>query len=99
MYKSIAVSGALILGVGVVSGALIDDTVNFNRASVKTEYKMMKTCIDEHKSYSISYEDARNNCYCAVESMSGLLDAQKAKFYGKIKLQKLLKEKYRDCID
>jgi len=58
---------------------------------------MMKTCIDEHRSYYVSYKDARDNCYCAVETMSGFLDAEKARLYEEAKLKKILKERYREC--
>jgi hypothetical protein len=58
---------------------------------------MMKTCIKEHRTYYVSYEKARDTCFCAVESMSGFLDAEKARFYGKAKLEKILKERYKEC--
>ena len=92
-YKSVVLSAGLLLGVGAVGGALIDDTINLNRASVKTEYKMMKTCIDEFK-YRDGYKTARDKCYDVVESMSGFLDAEKARFYGKEGLEKELAKRY-----
>ncbi len=92
-YKSVVLSAGLLLGMGAVGGALIDDTVNLNRASVRTEYKMMKTCIDEFK-YRDGYKPARNKCFDVVESMSGVLDAEKARFYGREGLKKELKQRY-----
>lgn len=57
---------AILMGSGL--GITADAYLNINRASVLTEYKMMKTCIDE-VGY---YREARNNCACAVESMLGV---------------------------
>ena len=81
----------MVLGLSGIAGAIVDDITNINRASVKTEYKMMKTCI--HEFYD------RDTCFCAVESMSGLVDAQKARIYGDKWLKELLKDKYNDCKD
>lgn len=92
-YKSVVLSAGLLLGVGAIGGALIDDTANLNRASVKTEYKMMKTCIKEFEDRD-GYRAARDKCVDVVESMSGVLDAQKARFYGKEGLKKELKKRY-----
>ena len=89
LYKSFVVSTGLILGVGAIGGAVIDDIVNFNRVSVKTEYKMMRQCLNR-------FHD-RETCFCTVESMSGFLDAQRARLYGKEKLKILLLEHYEEC--
>jgi ribosomal protein S27E len=91
LYKSVVFSTALLIGTGVIGGAIIDDTVNINRASVKTEYKMMRTCLHEFSN--------RDNCFCAVESMSGFLDAEKARFYSRESLAGILKDRYESCTD
>jgi len=79
------------IGRRIVGGTLLDDTINVNRASVKTEYKMMRTCIYE-------FQD-RDTCICAVESMSGFIDAEKALLYGHEWLKEVLKNKYDNCKD
>lgn len=84
---------AILLGSGI--GVATDGYLNLNRASVKTEYKMMKTCID----YYGYNKTARDNCACAVESMVGLIDAEKARFYSETKLYKILDGRYKDCVD
>ena len=80
-----------VMGLSAMGGAMIDDTLNLNRASVKTEYKMMRTCINR-----FGYRD---NCVCAVESMSGFLDAEKARLYTESMLSNILKERYSDRVD
>jgi len=90
-YKEFILPTIVVLGLSAIGGAMIDDSLNLNRASVKTEYKMMRTCINR-------FND-RDNCFCAVESMSGFIDAEKARFYSSSKLSNILKEKYYDCID
>lgn len=90
-YKEFILPTIIVLGLSAISGAMIDDSLNLNRASVKTEYKMMRTCINRF------YD--RDNCFCAVESMSGFLDAEKARFYGSSKLANILKERYYECND
>lgn len=81
----------LLLGTGV--GVGIDPYININRPSVKTEFKMMKQCIEIY-GHSIS---VRDNCACAVESMTGVVDAQKARIYGSDWLADVLDEKYTSC--
>jgi transposase-like protein len=90
-YKRFLLPTIAVVGLSGAAGAIIDDTVNLNRVSVKTEYKIMRTCIN-------SFYD-RETCFCAVESMSGLVDAQKAKLYGDKWLKDLLHERYNDCKD
>jgi len=90
-YKRFILPLIVTVGLSAVAGAMIDDTVNINRASVKTEYKMMKTCINRFGS--------RDNCACAVESMSGIVDAQKARLYGENWLRDVLRDRYNDCRD
>lgn len=92
-YENVILSSTATLVIGGILGTQLDDTININRASVKTEYKMMKTCINEF-GYSKS---VRDNCYCAVESMSGFLDAQKARLYHRDTLKKLLEDRYNSC--
>lgn len=90
-YKRIILPITLTIGLSAVGGALIDDSLNLNRASVKVEYKMMKQCINIF--------GHRDTCACAVESMSGFIDAQKARFYGSNGLRKILTERYNECIN
>lgn len=90
-YKEFILPTIMVLGLSAIGGAMIDDSLNLNRASVKTEYKMMRTCINR-------FND-RDNCFCAVESMSGFIDAEKARFYGKQWLKDELKNRYYDCRD
>jgi hypothetical protein len=90
-YKVFIVPALVVIGLSAIGGAMIDDTLNLNRASVKTEYKMMRTCINR-----FGYRD---NCFCAVESMSGFLDAEKARLYSRSKLSDILKDRYNDCVD
>ena len=52
---------------------------------------MMRTCVNRFGN--------RDDCFCAVESMSGLIDAQKARLYGEKWLKDLLKDRYYDCRD
>jgi len=94
--QAISVMSAIIIG--GVSGAIFDGYTNIYRASVKTEYKMMKTCIKEH-SYNDGTHDEkiRDQCVCAVEQLSGLLDAERARFYGDAKLSEMLDTAYQDC--
>lgn len=90
-YKEYILPTIVVLGLSAIGGAMLDDSVNLNRASVQTEYKMMRTCINR-------FND-RDNCYCAVESMSGFIDAEKARFYNISKLSTILKERYYGCRD
>lgn len=83
----------ILLGAGI--GITADSYININRPSVKTEYKMMKQCIN----YYGSYKSVRDNCACAVESMAGIVDAQKARLYGPDWLADVLDEKYSKCKD
>ncbi len=94
-YKSIILSGLTTLIIGSGIGVTADAYLNINRASVKTEYKMMKTCISNHG----NYKSVRDNCACAVESMLGVIDAQKARLYSGEWLENILNEKYKDCRD
>lgn len=91
----ISVMSAIIIG--GVSGVIIDGYAHVYRASVKTEYKMMKTCIDEHSYYGYYDKNVRDQCACAVEQLSGLLDAERARLYGDEKLSKMLDEAYSGC--
>ena len=91
LYKNIIISAGLLVGLGAIGGALVDDVININRASVKTEYKMMRTCVNRFQN--------SENCYCAVESMSGIIDAEKARLYGKGWLKDILAERYKACLD
>ena len=88
-YKKFILPTIAVIGLSGISGAILDDTLNLNRASVKTEYKMMRTCIYE-------FQD-RDTCYCAVESMSGFVDAEKARLYGPKWLEEVLKDNYDNC--
>lgn len=94
-YKSFLVSTAAALTIGAGGGATGDTFLNLFRPPVKTEYKMMKQCIDKY-GYSKS---VRNNCLCAVESMAGVVDAQKARYYGSSWLEDVLDDKYMSCKD
>ncbi len=94
-YKSFLFSTATVLALGAGGGAIGDSYLNINRASVKTEYKMMKQCID---SYGYSTR-VRDTCSCAVESMAGIVDAQKARLYGTDWLSEVLNDKYQSCKD
>ena len=94
-YKSIILSGFTTLIIGSGMGITADAYLNINRASVKTEYKMMKTCINYHG----NYKSVRDNCACAVESMLGVIDAQKARLYSDSWLRDILNKKYKDCRD
>ena len=90
-YKSIVISTLVAMSLGAVGGSLGDDILNINRASVKTEFKMMQTCL-------YIFND-RDNCLCAVESMSGFIDAQNTKMRGNEWLKDTLRERYEDCKD
>jgi len=94
-YKKPIISAFATILIGSGLGITADAYLNINRASVKTEYKMMKTCINHYG----NYKSVRDNCACAVESMVGVLDAQKARFYGDTKLYSILNEKYQSCKD
>ena len=90
-YKRFLLPTVVVVGLSGIAGAIVDDTTNLNRASVKTEYKMMRTCVNRFNN--------RDTCFCAVESMSGLVDAQKARLYGVKRLEELLEDRYNDCKD
>lgn len=92
-YKSVLLSAGLVFSLGAGLGVTSDAYLNINRASVKTEYKMMKTCINRFGNNS----EVRDDCACAVESMLGVIDAQKARFYSTSWLKDVLKEKYNEC--
>lgn len=80
----------------VLTGGVIltaDAYFHINRASVKTEYKMMRTCTDRHG----TTESVRNICFCAVESMSGVIDAQMAKLKGVEWLKDEMDKRYKNC--
>jgi|GEM_PF-4581148 len=94
-YKKPIITAFTAILLGSSIGITTDAYLNINRASVKTEYKMMKTCID-YKGYS---KTVRDNCACTVESMLGVIDAQKARFYSESKLYRILDERYEGCID
>ena len=90
-YRRFILPVIAVIGLSGIGGAVLDDTLNLNRASVKTEYKMMRTCIYE-------FQD-RDTCFCAVESMSGFIDAEKARLYGTKWLKEVLKDRYDNCKD
>ncbi|MCJ8326764.1 MAG: hypothetical protein MJK08_06650 [Campylobacterales bacterium] len=94
-YRNILFSAGTIFVLGAGIGSFGDTYLNINRASVKTEYKMMKQCINLYGNYS----RVRNNCACAVESMAGIVDAQKARAYGRDWLEDVLRDKYDSCKD
>jgi len=105
-YKGFLIPAIAVIALSGIGGAMIDDTLNVNRASVKVEYKMMKTCIDKHwnRYRKNEYVEVRNNCVCVVESMSGLVDAEKARFGNdksglKLSLRKDLNNRYKECSD
>ncbi|NBK98822.1 MAG: hypothetical protein EOM50_12510 [Erysipelotrichia bacterium] len=80
----------------VLTGGIVlttDAYLHINRASVKTEYKMMKQCIDERK----NTPQIRDTCACAVESMSGVIDAQMARLKGAAWLADEMDKRYRNC--
>ena len=89
-YKSIIIPTALVFASGIVGGMLVDDTININRASVKVEFNMMATCL---KYINNDVE----GCSCAVESMSGFIDANRARNSSWRK--KELESRYIDCTD
>jgi len=98
-YKHFIFSAMTVLSLGAIGGMVIDDKTHISRASVKVEYKMMKTCIND---YDIDWyrgsSKRRDICACAVESLSGLLDAQRIKFtHNADDLKTLLKERYQEC--
>lgn len=90
-YKEFILPIMITIGLSAIGGAMLDDTININRASVKTEYKMMRTCVNK-------FQDS-DGCVCTVEAMSGLLDATKARFYTEEWLREVLIENYKDCKD
>lgn len=91
----ISVMSAIILG--GVSGVIIDGYTHVYRASVKTEYKMMKTCIDRHSDHGYYNKNVRDQCACAVEQLSGFLDAELIRLYGDEKVYNMLNQAYSDC--
>ena len=92
-YKKPLITAFTAILIGSGMGITTDAYLNINRASVKTEYKMMKTCID----YKGNSKRVRDNCACTVESMLGVIDAQRARLYGESKLYRILDEKYEEC--
>ena len=92
-YKSYIISGLTTLLIGSGIGAVADSYLNIQRPSVKTEYKMMSWCTF----YYGKTEIVRDNCACAVESIAGIVDAQKARLYGESWLIDILKDKYKSC--
>jgi hypothetical protein len=53
----------------------------------------MKTCIDQFGQTAT----VRDRCACTVESMVGIIDAQKARLYGSVWLREVLISKYKAC--
>lgn len=90
---------AILLGSGI--GMTVDSYLNLNRASVENEFIMMKTCIDEYHNFKYEsethYKEVRKDCSCAVESMLGIIDAEKARFYTESKIRNILYTRYKDC--
>lgn len=81
-----------------LAGAIVltaDAYLHINRASVSTEYKMVKTCTDRYGTTI----PVRNVCFCAVESMSGVIDAQMARFRDSEWLAEELDKRYRKCLN
>ncbi|MCT7560690.1 hypothetical protein ACN2C0_01440 [Aliarcobacter butzleri] len=98
-YKEYIISGFTTILIGVGIGAVADSYVNIQRPSVKTEYKMMKSCINFQSISDSNTIRVRDNCFCAVESMAGIVDAQKARLYGDKWLKDILIERYESCIN
>ncbi len=94
-YKKVILSAMTVLALGGGAGVIVDDYIGLYRNSVATEYKMVKKCIDRHG----TRKSVRNNCFCAVESMTGILDSVKAKVIGEEKLLDMLDDRYYDCRD
>lgn len=92
-YRKPIFSAMTTILIGSGLGLTADAYLNMNRASVKTEYKMMKTCIDEFGQTAT----VRDRCACTVESMVGIIDAQKARLYGSVWLREVLISKYKAC--
>lgn len=96
-YKEFILSGTKILLVGAALGAVADSYINIQRPSVKTEYKMMKYCIDVNSNYGRHTSIVRDRCACAVESMAGIIDAQKARLMKENQIYNIVLDKYYSC--
>lgn len=92
-YRKPIFSAMTTILIGSGLGLTADAYLNINRASVKTEYKMMKTCIDEFGNSS----SVRDKCVCAVESMLGIIDAKRARSLEPDKLRNILESRYYEC--
>jgi phage FluMu protein Com len=92
-YRKPIFSAMTTILIGSGLGLTADAYLNINRASVKTEYKMMKTCIDEFGNLS----SVRDQCACAVESMLGMIDAKRARSLELDQLTNILKSRYYEC--
>ena len=96
--KQKIVSTLSFLTIGAVGGHYIDDIVEkYNRFSVLTEYKMMKTCIDESSDKTYYPIKTRDTCACAVESISTTFNPEEFKQYGADKQSIILHNKYESC--
>ncbi|MFY4843132.1 hypothetical protein ACOTVP_01155 [Aliarcobacter butzleri] len=92
-YKEYIISGFATILIGVGIGAVADSYVNIQRPSVKTEYKMMSWCTAEYGKNEI----VRDNCACAVESIAGIIDANKARLHKGEFWGDILKNRYESC--
>lgn len=97
-YQKVLVSAstAVLLGGGV--GMVADSHLSINRLSVKNEYKMMKTCMDDRSQYRhfVKKNDI-DICACAVEGLRGAVDVVLLKVSNAEKREKILKERMKEC--
>jgi hypothetical protein len=92
-YKIFIVPALVVIGLSAMSGVVIDDTLNLNRVSVKTEFNMMVECINRNS----SDKNEVNDCVCAVESLSGFLDAEQLRFRDSSWKSRELQSRYNSC--
>jgi len=84
-----------VMGLSAMGGAIVDDVIHINRVSVKTEFNMMVECINRNS----SDRNEVNDCVCAVESLSGLLDAEQLRFRDSSWKSRELQSRYNGCKD
>ena len=94
-YKSAILSTALVGMLSGTAGTIVDDIIHINRVSVKTEFNMMVECINRNS----SDRNEVNDCVCAVESLSGLLDAEQLRFRDSSWKSRELQSRYNGCKD